>query len=703
MFKNKLLSLLIFCLTISLFTISLFADALEEGTYIVNRDGTGDFESFEEISEILSIDGINGPVVFKFAAGTYEGPFQLEKIVGSSEVNTVTFTSDGYAPTAVFTRSTVASNNKHILLLLATKNVILENLTFKITAEVNAWGINIRNRAENIVIRGCVFISEAERNDTNEHILILNSASDTYAYGNPGNSITIEGNSFTNGNMAICVNGQDSTYLTGIVIQNNKFTNIFRYAMRLMYLDSYKVNGNVIEMNPDGYTESCAINVRSSQGGFEIIGNRIIKARRFGIEFGYYSTSSPISKCHNDTGEMSIVANNMIGGGFTYSYDYGTYTSGIVANAAIENVAFYYNSINMDLETGNFTRAAAITLDNEWSSNISKDIRMVNNSFACTGEGGNGRAVYIRSRSSVIEMDYNNYYTNTSKFAYYGAEAGNLATLRALDGKNSNSIVGDPKYLGQFDLHSYAAQLSGMGKPIAGITIDIDGDDRDATNPCIGADEYIPMFDHDIAVIGLTGNNLTKVGTPETVKVKVRNEGRIWQPQYTLYLMRDTGETLATLEVNEILWQQGDEAEHEMTWVPVAKGIHRLYALVHLEGDENHNNDRYPVGNTFNVMVQDLTELPQPQVSITGNMGDSSAKISWEPIIGANSYKVYASSDPFAENWPLFTTTSNTFANVDLHYEGMLFFRVIASTAQTLLGDNDSDYLKVEVPQQDSK
>ncbi|MFA5498892.1 MAG: hypothetical protein WC327_05020 [Candidatus Cloacimonadia bacterium] len=694
MWKSKPFNLALLCLIFSLFTFSLFADALEEGTYTVNPDGTGDFESFEEVSEKLSTDGINGPVVIKFAAGTYEGPFQLERIVGTSETNTVTLTSDGYAPSAVFTRPTVTSNSKHILLLLASKNVIIENITFKIIVEGTGWGINLRNRTDNIVIRGCNFISE---NDVryNEHIVAINSSNDTYAQGYPASNLTIEGNSFTNGKVAIYVNGSENDYLPGIKILNNKISNMYLGAIRLRYLDAFEVSGNVIEMNPEGDSVSFGLNIYTASGGFRIIGNRIIKARRYGIEFGVYNPNLPLERCHSSSGEMSIVANNMIGGGFTYKSD-SNWVGGIMVNSAIENVAFYYNSINVDVETGNYTQAAAILIDNGWSANRSKNIRLVNNSLAVTEEGANGRAFYILYKDSVVEMDYNNYYTNTSRFGWYGSEVNNLSTLKAVDyTMNQNSIVGNPRYLSQFDLHSYAAQLSGMGRPIEGITTDIDGDDRDATNPCIGADEYIPMFDHDIAVIGLTGNNLTKVGTPETVKVKVRNEGRIWQPQYTLYLMRDTGETLSTLEVNEILWQQGDEAEHEMTWVPVAKGIHRLYALVHLEGDENHNNDRYPVGNTFNVMVQDLTELPQPQVSITGNIGDSSAIISWEPIIGANSYKVYASSDPFAENWPLFTTTSNTFASVDMHYEGMLYFRVVASTAQTLIEAKEDDYLKV--------
>jgi hypothetical protein len=464
-------------------------------------------------------------------------------------------------------------------------------------------------------------------------------------------------------------------------------------------LEAYEISGNVIEMNPDGDSESCGINIRTSKGKFQMIGNRIFNAKRFGIEFGYYSTSSPLEKCHISTGETAIVANNMIGGGFTYAYDYGTYTSGIITNAAIDNVAFYYNSINMDLPSGNYTRAAAITIDNEWSAKTSTNVTLINNSLAYTGGGVNGRALYVHKKSSITEIDYNNYYTNTARFAFYESEVNNLATLRVVSGKNQNSIVGDPKYLSQFDLHSYAAQLSGVGKPITAVTVDIDGDERHATNPCIGADEYTPMFDHDLAVIGLSGATITKVGTPEECEVIVKNEGRIWQTAYTVYLMdQKTNKTLASLDVDEVIWSE-QENTHKLIWIPEVKGIHELYALVSLTGDENHNNDRFPVSPaTVKVMVQELTELPTPAVRINANFANQSAVLSWDPIVGAKSYKVYASAEIYATNWPLYTTTTNTFLNIDLGMEN-LFFKVIASNMTSMLeaSDDGVDYLEVNV------
>lgn len=350
--KYKYLNLFI-VLALLLCTAILFADALEEGTYVVNPNGTGDFTSLEEVIEILTEDGIEGPVVIKLAPGTYDGYVEFNKIRGSSVTNTVTIRSLADAPTAILTRSNANYSDKPILSLLKTQNIIFENLTFKITVEGNGWGVNVRNKSENVIIRGCVFISEAESAKVNEHIVIANSKSDTsVTEGVAGTNLTIEGNSFTNGNVAIYVNGSKDNYLTGIVIRNNKFSNLSQGAIRARYMDAFQFNGNVIEMNPDGNTDSYGMQIWPSQGGFRIMGNRIFKARRYGIEFGWYNyVYGGGELSHKDTGAMAIVANNMIGGGFTYGTTSNeTAPSGaIFAAGGIQNVAFYYNSVNVDV------------------------------------------------------------------------------------------------------------------------------------------------------------------------------------------------------------------------------------------------------------------------------------------------------------------------------------------------------------------
>ena len=53
-----------------------------------------------------------------------------------------------------------------------------------------------------------------------------------------------------------------------------------------------------------------------------------------------------------------------------------------------------------------------------------------------------------------------------------------------------NSLFGNPQYISATDLHLHATSPAiGAGTPIAGITTDIDGDSRSATNPSSGADE----------------------------------------------------------------------------------------------------------------------------------------------------------------------------------------------------------------------
>ena len=107
---------------------------------------------------------------------------------------------------------------------------------------------------------------------------------------------------------------------------------------------------------------------------------------------------------------------------------------------------------------------------------------------------GGGYAIHILPNDPTITSDYNNLYTSGTYLAIRsGSSPGrNLAEWQALSGQDSNSISVDPYYISDTDLHVRNPALDGRAIPLSSITDDIDGDDRDTTNPDIGADEFIP-------------------------------------------------------------------------------------------------------------------------------------------------------------------------------------------------------------------
>ena len=83
----------VFCL----FVVTNFAAFSQlSGTYTidVNGSGTSNYASFTAAVTALSANGVNGPVVFNVASGTYTEQVTFESYSGVSHVNTITFQSD---------------------------------------------------------------------------------------------------------------------------------------------------------------------------------------------------------------------------------------------------------------------------------------------------------------------------------------------------------------------------------------------------------------------------------------------------------------------------------------------------------------------------------------------------------------------------------------------------------------------------------
>jgi hypothetical protein len=100
--------------------------------------------------------------------------------------------------------------------------------------------------------------------------------------------------------------------------------------------------------------------------------------------------------------------------------------------------------------------------------------------------------------TNITTMDYNNYYAdgsgNIPVLGYVSStQHTTLPAMQAAFGGNLNSVNIAPVFVSPNDLHLVPQQnalLDNLGTPVAGITMDIDGQLRSITTPDIGADEF---------------------------------------------------------------------------------------------------------------------------------------------------------------------------------------------------------------------
>jgi hypothetical protein len=176
----------------------------------------------------------------------------------------------------------------------------------------------------------------------------------------------------------------------------------------------------------------------------------------------------------------SRIFNNAFGGGFTNT---STSASGMYINSS-SNLDIYFNSINIDATSGRGLNATT----------SATGLKLLNNSFVYSGSN-TGYAAYIPSTANVLEMDFNNYFSNGSNFVYYGTNRINLAALQSVNipaANDQNSVSGNPEYPTPQFLHPLSGVLNNSATPISGIDYDIIGNLRDPITPDMGAYEYTP-------------------------------------------------------------------------------------------------------------------------------------------------------------------------------------------------------------------
>ncbi|MBX2992649.1 MAG: hypothetical protein KF749_15960, partial [Bacteroidetes bacterium] len=363
--------------------------------------------------------------------------------------------------------------------------------------------------AENITIKNTKIVGG--RNDTT-NIMGVYAAGQTITSAGTGahnNNLVIDNNLFERLRFGVYTRGVATTGIqTGLVISNNLIgsevagSEVSYRGIEIGNTDSAMVEGNTI-FNVIQATNLAVtgIHLDVNVSNATIAGNTI---RKLHSQFAGTAAGAVGINFNTATGSTNnLVANNMIsdlrsngGGTSTLSNPYG------IRIAGGTNHKIYYNSVSL---TGSFFGTGTTNLSSAFIVTVSTatglDIR--NNIFSnsLTGEGtSKAYAIYAVSTATTFgTIDYNDYYVSgpNGVLARQGTtDVPDLAGWRTFTGQDLNSVNGDPFFVNAAsDLHIDPTQPSvagNAGTPIAAITVDIDGDTRNATTPDIGADEYTP-------------------------------------------------------------------------------------------------------------------------------------------------------------------------------------------------------------------
>lgn len=475
--------------------ISNFHTSLS-GTYTVGG-ATADFLTPTDAITAINTYGICGPTILNLNPGTYNGRLTIGNFVGSSAINTLTIKSLNNDTSAIITDLATSTSDNWIVKLNGAKYVTLQSLTFA-PQNTTSYGncVVVTNASKYNTIKGNLFQGIANGTTTD---LALYRSEDAQSIRND-----VIGNRFTKGSVSILMKGSSTSLrLDSVYIYKNKLENYQQYGIRVEYSNAPIIDSNIVISNISHTGVRPGIHVYYCYDNYRITRNTIISS------VTTYPVGIYFDNCTSTNSTWGVAANNYIilTGGTNNSYGMRIYPANYLKVA--------YNSILVNGTSTTDTRG----INGATGSNIHIiSNNVVSNNYPSFYEG-----------SCVTYSDFNNFYSTSSRYAYYTTAYQNFSSQAALSlasQKDSNSVSFDPYFASNTDLHILNGALNGIAKPLSEVTVDIDNEPRNITTPDIGADEFTPS-PYDLNALEIVNPDFTNCGmtNQQSITLRIKNTG----------------------------------------------------------------------------------------------------------------------------------------------------------------------------------
>lgn len=495
------------------------------GNYTIGVGSTYDYQSFTEAVDTLKYAGIEGPIVFNVANGTYNEQVGIGDIKGTSATNAITFRSATGDSAGVVLRYTCSATSDYVLGLDNAKYITFEHITiYAFSSNNNATAVTLSN-ADHINFTGDIIRVKGTINNVNANCIIV---------GEQVTNLGFDSCWIDSGYCSLRTKVGTTGLNAGLRIDDCRITNFWSQGLYVRKVSDVVIRRNQIRsgvgVNGRALT---GIFIAESEGGIDVeMNNVVLYDTRNGGKRGIVAIS-----CTATNTIRGMIYNNMCA-------IYGTGTAGQTPAGIWIDSSHY---MNVYYNTAKVYAGASAANTRTFSVNTnSTNIHVLNNIFFNESKG---YAYYVENVANVVSSNYNVYYsTSTERLCYFGGELPTLDTLRQVNGMDGNSLVDMPYFYGNDDLHLMYALYAEMAQYRTEVPTDIDGEIRpQIPQPCIGADE-IDRNIHDIAIMQFmepTLDSNTVESDSLRIVVKLYNEGtstetnvrwrsNIVNPQYNL-------------------------------------------------------------------------------------------------------------------------------------------------------------------------
>ena len=607
------------------------------GIYTIGG-ASADFLSISDAVMGLKYCGINGPVTFNINNGIYNEHIDIDVVTGSSAANTITFQSaSGDSSQVVVQYDANSSTDNYIFKLGNLSYFNFKGITWKPLDSDFSRAFVLESGANHITFQNNVFIAASSGSYAN-----LDDGALIYA-DSCGTDFLFLKNRFEGGAKGVVLSATAPT--TNLKFKFNEFINQYAFGVIVNYAQDFLLQGNVLR-SQTSYSGFVGLNIINNSGSAIIRDNDIV------VTAASNSTAIYFNSCNYIWYSPAYVFNNFFQSAATNS-------TTISAAIKLENTTYVNLYFNNARSIGTSQNSSPIALINT-TSITNNNYVLKNNIF--TNEAG-GYVFYTNIDNSKYTKDYNFYYnTSAINFAYYnGSNVLSYSSFLSSTGGDVHSDTINPYFYSNTDLHVGNNSIGGLGIPITGLTIDIDGDTRNTTNPDPGADEFDPS-PYDISVLRI----LAPIGScgmdsNEVVVIQLKNVGSDTVNGNLVAQYSWPGNANSVSENVNAIILPGDTFDY--TFITTANfnitpygvdSVFNLHAWATLVGDIVHLND-----HAYS-QIKSSYEPPAPTVSnVTINYGTSTTltaisndSLTWwandtilTPIVVSNSFTTPLLSD----------------------------------------------------------
>ncbi|MGQ3012123.1 MAG: GEVED domain-containing protein [Flavobacteriales bacterium] len=416
--------------------------------------------------------GVCDTVYFNIKDGTYTDRFLLSgDYFDYNPGDMVVFRSETKNASALIIQQTgTAAADNYLVRLDNTHGWGFEHITFRPLGTTYRSAIDILGSSGTIFVDSCRFIGDPST--TGMTSLASAAAAVKTASSSVQSDISVTNSFMQDFAIGGYFYGSSTTaYENNIVFENNELVKMHAAGFYGYYLNRPVFRNNKVVMDTiagGGATTQYGMYMYYINGG-EISGNHFISND---VTYSLY-----LNDVQGDVNPF-LVANNFI---------YNSYAAGNAAairstSSANNRIDFINNSIS---HRSTSTSYAVVDLSS------GKNMRLINNIIANTGTAA---LIEAPTAATLYYSNHNNWHNPNGQLGNVsGSVYADLSALQAGTAYDAASLSVDPQFNNE-DLHTCATALDAAGEAVA-LTLDFDGDVRNASTPDIGADEFMGAND----------------------------------------------------------------------------------------------------------------------------------------------------------------------------------------------------------------